>query len=302
MNCINNNKYTYTPSFQAYYKSPFGKKIEHSLATSHFSEDIVADFEKIFNQKRNRKCKMGAGKYGTVYRIDDYFVFKKYHNYDPKFMPVKVNTKTMFDGLRTYCGKVLVRIGNIEIIRNATRDRRNFLQMAKTVVDGPAAYARSLREFCTLPQRAFDNLAQDFQRLNGIYEGHRFCRFDTGNPNNFIKVGKSIRIVDDVYDICPCPNSNDIYAFLSVFIQKGGSMKLKKEMFKKCIMACEKYQLPMDDDIKYFSKEVNEIFGYAGVRVSFEEFDEVIKTLRQTCPNNKLRLTKVREYLETLWD
>ncbi len=300
MNCITNNNYSYTPSFQAYYKSPFGKRVEQALASGQFSEELAADFEKIFAQKRNLKCKMGAGKYGTVFRIDDYFVFKKYHNYEPKFKPAKVNTKTIYDGLRTYCGKVLARFGNIEIIRNATRDRRDFVQMARSSQEGTRAYAHSLREFCSLPQRAFDNLAQDFQKLNGIFEGHRYCRFDTGNPNNFIKVGNSIKVVDDIDDICPCQNPNDIYAFLRVFIQKGGGARNKKEIFKKCIMACEKYQLPIESAHKYLMKFMNEIFEHAGVKVSFDDFYKIIKNLRETCPNDKQRLASVKEYLETI--
>ena len=299
MNNISSKNCTYSPSFQAYYKSTYGKRLEKAISSANISDDIISDFSGVLAAKMNDKNKMGSGGWGTVYRIDDYYVFKTYHLDAPKIGSARLNTDTRFDKLKTYWGKVLTRIGNIEIIRNATKNRHDILQMAKYIDDGPVAYDKSLREFLTLPQKAFDNIAQDFKNLNGIISGNQFYRFDTNNPNNFVKVGKSIKIVDDI-DITPCKQYNDIYALLRVFIQKGGDMDNKKEIFKRCILACEKHKLPLDSAHLYLCKYVDELFENAGVKVSYDEYYKFMKGLRETCSDETLRLQHVNEYLESI--
>ncbi|MBD5402419.1 hypothetical protein HDR58_06420 [bacterium] len=299
MNNIGYNKYTYTPSFQASYKSPFGKRFEKALVSGDISEDIVKDFASILETKKNIISKIGNGRWGEVFRIDDYFVFKTYYDHPPAVGKAKINTDSTFDVLKTYCGKVLARIGNIEIIRNVTKNKKNFLEMAKYNAVGERAYDYTLKEFCSLPQKAFDDLAQDFKTLNGLRRSNIFYRFDTANPNNFIKVGKSIKVVDDI-DWTPCPEANDIYAYLRVFIQEGGDLSLKKEIFKKCILAIEKHQLPLEAAHKYIKQQVQELFSNAGVRVSFDDYYKDMTALRSTCSEDAVRMTKVNEYLENL--
>ena len=58
----------------------------------------------------------------------------------------------------------------------------------------------------------------------------------------------------------------------------------------------------MESAHKYLMRFMDEIFENAGVQVSFDEFYKVINNLRETCPNDKQRLAKVRKYLETLCD
>ncbi|MCM1339870.1 MAG: hypothetical protein NC191_09390 [Muribaculaceae bacterium] len=301
MNSIRTNN-SYTPSFQAYYKSSYGKRFERALRSADFGEDVVRDFAKVLETRKNKSYKIGEGKHGEVFRIDDYFVFKTYFDQPPKVGPVRINPSTIFDGLRTYCGKVLARIGNVEIIRNATKDKRNFLEMARVLRDGVEAYNHSLREFLSLPQRAFDAIAEDFKKLNEIHEGNIYYWFDTNNSNNFLKVGKSIKIVDDIA-ITPCSQVNDIFSFLKVFVQKGGgNARMKKAIFKKCILSIEKYQLPMENAFKleYLKPHVDEIFEAAGVKVSFDDYYKSMTELRANCSDEAVRMTKVREFLETV--
>lgn len=299
MNNISSKNYTYTPSFQAYYKSSYGKRLEKSILSGNVTDDIINDFSQVLASKMNNKNKMGTGGWGTVYRIDDYYVFKTYHDYKPEIGAARLNHDTRFDKLKTYWGKVLTRIGNIEIIRNATKNRYDILQMAKFIDDGSVAYDKSLREFLTLPQKAFDNIAEDFKSLNEIFSGHQFYRFDTNNPNNFVKVGKSIKIVDDI-DITPCSDANDIHALLRVFIQTGGDISKKKEIFKRCILACEKHELPLDSAHKYLREYMDKLFANAGVKVSYDEYYQFIKNLRATCPDINTRLQNVEEYLGSI--
>lgn len=296
MNNISSKNYTFSPSFQAYYKSAFSKRLEKAILTGNITQDIVSDFSDVLARKMNNKNKIGAGNCGTVYRIDDYYVFKTYHNTVPKVDQPRLNSDTGFDKLKTYCGKVLARIGNIEIIRNAAQNMQKLHPMAKYAEEGAAAYDKSLSEFLTIPQKAFDNIAEDFNDLNNIAHESRFYQFDTNNPNNFVKVGKKIKIVDDI-GITPCKQANDICSFLHVFMQRGGDVKNKKELFKKCIIACEKYKLPIDNAHKYMCKYMDNLFENAGVNVSYDEYYKVMKNLRETCADDTLRLKRVKEYL-----
>ena len=155
-------------SFQAHYKSPFSKQFEKVLHTGEGQNELIANFKKLFPEKKTAKNRIGLGAYGSVFRIDDYYVFKVYHNQKPELNGFKKNENNKFDDLKTYSGKVLARIGNVEIIKNVTRDKNKFVEMAKPIDNGIPRYLKTLKEFASLPQKAFDTLAKDFQKLNEI--------------------------------------------------------------------------------------------------------------------------------------
>lgn len=295
MNSINQNNYT--PSFCAYYKSSFARRLEKALTTGQGSQELEDEFVRILQTKKNKRTQMGTpGMYGSVYRLDDYYVFKTYHvDRDLGTHPFKKVFDERFQGFKTYVGNVLARFGKIEIIANATRDKRKFVELARASEQGVEAYAKSLREFASLPQKQFDMLAQDFSRLNGIRDGSINYTFDTHNPNNLLKIGKSIKLVDEI-SITPCREPNDIYAFLRAFIQEGGDVDTKKAVFKKCILASEKKKLPMDDAHKYLSAYMEEIFQNAGVNDNFENFYQ--KMIEFRTQKNHMQL--VQQYLENI--
>lgn len=297
MNTI--NQYKNSPAFGAYYKSSFSRHLEHTLLSGEKPERLIQEFDQILRTKKNISSKMGQGKYGEVFRIDDFYVFKTYFGQDPKIGELKIYKENPFKNLKTYFGKVIAQIGNVEIIKNVTCDTKNFLQMANVKKEGVQAFNQSLKEFAALPQQAFDNLAHDFAKLNEIRKGNIFYKFDTANPNNFIKVGKEIRIVDDI-DWVPCEKPNTFYHLLRLFLQNNGDLQLKKEALKKCALACEKHQLPLDTDYKYLKTYVEELFTNAGLKDNFEQYFQKIMQLRSSEPNKTARLEQVKQYLETL--
>ena len=288
-----------TLSFQAYYKSPFSKQFEKVLQTGEGQDELVNNFKKLFVEKKTAKNRIGIGSWGSVFRIDDYYVFKVYHNQKPQLNGFKKNKNTKFDDLKTYSGKVLAHIGNIELIKNVTRDKNKFVEMARPIDDGIPRYLRVLKEFATLPQTAFDNLAKDFQKLNNIKETNLFYRFDTNNPNNFIKVGNSIKIVDDI-DWVPTEEPNDLFNLLRIFIHKEGNSEFKKEIFKKCILASEKTNLPMEAAHKYLKRFMDEICQFANTKKSFNEIFETLTNLRKNIPDTTSRLKQVEKFIEEL--
>lgn len=298
MNTINQYNYTNTPAFGASYKSKFSRHLEHTLLTGDGSERVVQEFDKILKTKKNISAKMGQGKYGEVFRIDDFYVFKSYFDQQPNPDKLKLPQSSPFKKLKTYFGSVVARIGNIEIIRNVTKNTKNFLQMPNVKKEGVQAFNQALKEFAELPQQAFDNLAHDYDHLNKLRNGHIFYMFDTANPNNFIKVGKSIRVVDDI-DWVPCEKPNTLYHFLKIFLQEDGDIALKKQLFKKCILAAEKYQLPMDTDYKYLKSHVEELFKNAHLNQTFEQYYQKMTEIR-SIPDKNTRMQLVTQYLETL--
>lgn len=295
MNSI--KKDNYYPSFQSYYKSAFSKKLERVLQTGEGKEEIADDFAKFIKKKRFiLEKKIGSGQYGSVYRIDDYYVFKIYHTYIPRIAPLQVNESTnIFQALKTYCGRTVAMLGNIEIKRNVTKDKNKFVQLNSARTNYEDQYNHSLAEFSSLPQRAFDNLAKDFSILNTIHSNSLFRKFDTNNPNNFIKVGKSIKIVDDI-DFVSSKNPNDFFSLLKLFIRKDGNTDLKKEIFKKCIIASEKNKLPMDFCYKFIPKVMDDLFHNADAKDSFTNFYQKMNEFR----GQKNHMQLVQEYLENI--
>jgi len=286
-------------SFQAHYKSPFSKQFEKVLHTGEGQNELIANFKKLFPEKKTAKNRIGLGAYGSVFRIDDYYVFKVYHNQKPELNGFKKNENNKFDDLKTYSGKVLARIGNVEIIKNVTRDKNKFVEMAKPIDNGIPRYLKTLKEFASLPQKAFDTLAKDFQKLNEIKNPNLFYRFDTNNPNNFIKVGDKIKIVDDI-DWVPTEEPNDLFNLLRIFIHKEGESDYKKEIFKKCILASEKANLPMEAAHKYLKKFMDEICQFANSKKTFNEIFERLTDLRKNIPDETSRLKEVKNFIEEL--
>ncbi|MBO5435018.1 hypothetical protein J6A31_04275 [bacterium] len=286
-------------SFQAHYKSPFSKQFEKVLHTGEGQNELIANFKKLFPEKKTAKNRIGLGAYGSVFRIDDYYVFKVYHNQKPELNGFKKNENNKFDDLKTYSGKVLARIGNVEIIKNVTRDKNKFVEMAKPIDNGIPRYLKTLKEFASLPQKAFDTLAKDFQKLNEIKNPNLFYRFDTNNPNNFIKVGDKIKIVDDI-DWVPTEEPNDLFNLLRIFIHKEGESDYKKEIFKKCILASEKANLPMEAAHKYLKKFMDEICQFAYSKKTFNEIFERLTDLRKNIPDETSRLKEVKNFIEEL--
>jgi hypothetical protein len=289
----------YSPAFQAYYKSSFSKQFEKTLLTGKGSQELTDKFEKMLHSKMNDKFKMGtSGMYGSVFRLDDYYVFKTYHNdKDLKSHPFQNVINEKFQGFKTYCGNILARFGKIEIMKNATKDKKKFVELANSSKQGEEAYAKSLKEFSALGQKQFDMLAQDFSHLNEIHDGNMYYMFDTHNPNNLLKIGKSLKLVDEIA-VSPCENSNDIYAFLRAFIQEGGDENMKKSLFKKCILASEKENLPMESayNFSFLRNDMDKIFKNAGIDDTFKNFYEKMTEFRSK--SNHMQL--VEQYLEQI--
>ena len=240
------------------YKTKFSKDLEHFMSKKRPSEsdsfELKNEMSEIIQSRVNDKYFMGEGKSNKVYRIDDYYIMR-FNKYSNPYISKPVKEPASEDkGLKTYFGNILVRFGNVKIIKNATAGKKDTVVAgipfgilnSKNMALKNELIKRSVSEFVKLPQSAYDKVASDFNTLNKNSKGyHR--KFDCYNPNNFIKVGKQIRIVDDIEDGLGAHDAADM---LNIFIREYDTkvtdketINQRKQMFSKCIIASVKNYL-----------------------------------------------------------
>ena len=317
-NVCNKPQYHSNISFDGY-KSVFSKKLEQALQNAsnqaYSGKEISYDFAKLYPKKSNPKNLLGKGSHGSVYRIDDYYVFKVSSE-----KPVKIGdfqkpaVVSKYSDLKLYYGDVIAKFGNVEIIKNALAGKKSVNAGVPYDVKDWNDILRIYREkylpaFTSLPQKAFDAIAEHFKKLNQKSNGAINYRFDTNNPNNFIKIGSQIRIIDDI-SITPVKDFNSPLEMLNVFVIKHKlgtknifdekAVYMRKDLFKKCILASEKAELPYTSiEYKFVLDEYNEACKLSGIDKSFKEIYERLMNFRNI-PDMKIRLSALKEYLNSL--
>lgn len=96
MNIGISNNYT-SPNFTGY-KSVFGKKLEKAMTSQKITRQsasrLLDDFADMYDKKVIPDKKIGSGFYGTVYKIDDYYVLKRGNEkLEPEFGGIEISKK-----------------------------------------------------------------------------------------------------------------------------------------------------------------------------------------------------------------
>jgi len=269
-----------------------------------------------FSSSDMDKRLIGSGFHGNVFAIDDKYVFKLKFGESPniehgKFvMPGKGGIS--LSGLKTYFGGVLMSLGNVQIMRNVSTDNRHMpagiprRMLVKFNNEDLKAYYNNiyLPTFANLPQRSFDRLAKDFAYLNKQSRFYYGLQFDTNNPNNIVLVGTStLRIVDDINEVME-EAPNRVCGLLDMFLKKANTMMLapksdenrglRLELFKKIILAGEKYELPLTSARDYDRNVWKMVcdFGNGGWQIPLD-----LHWIRMHEKNKTARLAKVCDYL-----
>ena len=162
--------------------------------------------------------------------------------------------------------------------------------------------------FAKLPQKSFDAIAKDCDLLNKMGKKDHSYSFDYNNPNNFVLVGKTLRITDVISEKTS-ENPNTMAQLLYSFLQKtdldGNAVYNARAGFnrqmllKKIVMAGMKYNLPIENaesDKKIWQVVANDL---CKLKKPFSEIIEQLENL-QKIPEAKLRLEKTSEYLNSL--
>jgi len=307
------------------YKTKFSKQLEKFIAEPCPEPQAMImlsqDMAKMVNKRVQPKYKMGEGKFHDVYKIDDYYVMRvpKDDRNPYVSLPRKPRKKVFefFSGFKAYMGQVVSNFGDYEIIKNAKGTKKDIIEAgipyklaykidrcatSKEINDVQAQITKEYNEkylpaFSSLPQKAYDKVAADIVRLNDSQQNaHYFVKmFDCNNPNNFIKVGKNIKIIDDLSATIEYGNVSDM---MRVFLRDYGAkntpntIEMKKNIFKKCVVAAVKNNM-LD---KFHA--LGEYIKFANIKEEPKEFAKKALDIARTPNKNKIK--KLNTYLDTL--
>lgn len=254
--------------------------IDTLLNGSEFNIFNKLKFHKILNEALPAIIQpenfINKGRESKVYRISDKYVAKiqrghyekdSVHFYDPVTFPSK-----KFKELDFYYGEPVVRVGKVDILKNATPDEKH-VQCGTTFHYSGSVSGEELRRYETeylpicskLPQASFDNLARNLMILNNKtarnLKGQKLTYIpDIINPNNLLISGDKFVLVDKL-DTVPVKNPNSVFTMLEPLLLRLNPEQtashspelegVRKNIFKKILIAAEKHELPLDSPIKY---------------------------------------------------
>lgn len=279
---------------------------------------------------------INKGRESKVYRISDRYVAKiRRGHYEKNSISIFDQTQLPnkhFKDLDFYYGEPVAKVGNVEILKNATPTKNNIHCGAKFHYDGSSS-PEELKEYeeiflpaCSeVPQESFDNLAANLKRLNkktttGIIVKEKSYYYPEGklclprikkqtyvpdivNPNNLLISDGRFKLVDKLEKV-PFKEPNSIYTMLEPLLiritpettasRKAKLTKTRKNIFKKILIASEKNELPLDSPIKYeFSDWVlNDVLGVS------DDVLSKLKAMRSDRVPLKSRIEKINEMLK----
>lgn len=315
-----NKAITRQPAFTGY-KSAFSRKLDEVLLSGkqpQYKDEkiLVQKLQKFINEKLKPDRKLGQGFRGSVYKIDDKYVLKTTRKSKPLADMVDEFTPHRFAGLKTYYGEPVASFYDVQILRNVSSKGKHiqagipYTYSMKFLPDECTKYYEEtyLPVFAKLPQKSFDAIAKDCDLLNKMGKKDHSYSFDYNNPNNFVLVGKTLRITDVISEKTS-ENPNTMAQLLYSFLQKtdldGNAVYNARAGFnrqmllKKIVMAGMKYNLPIENaesDKKIWQVVANDL---CKLKKPFSEIIEQLENL-QKIPEAKLRLEKTSEYLNSL--
>ena len=312
----NQYKINSSPAFSGYTRTKFGHRIDEFISSSVHTEEnannLIGLLKKSFAKIHHKK--LGEGFRGAVYKIDDKYVLKVNRQFrdEQEYVPMLINND-LFKNLKSYYGASLLAFnGYIKVLKNVSSSGKHipvgipdFNSSNMLIAEKNNFWStKYLPIFSSLPQKSFDRIAKDFAELNKVKANGYYFEFDTKNPNNFVLVGNSLRIVDDVdktYKQAP----NCTGGLLRVFLEKMDldnvapmdimNQAQRHKLLKKIILAGEKYELPHvrgEIDFRTWQYVFDESCDY---RYLLEQ----LRKYRELYPDMKIRLEKVKQLLDT---
>ena len=307
------NKYRTNLNFQgtpAKFSQELKTYISGSVKTKQNEQNLLEIFKNTIRQFLNPENKVGAGEFGTVYKIDDEFVLKKPNNQELNIDSLSINDNPIVQKLKTYYGEAVAKIGNIKILKNAAETETPIpagVKYGLTEYWQKLGYYRDvyLKKFTSLPQKAFDDVAADFKTLSTERKA-----FDTINPNNFLADGDKIKIIDDI----ELPNDkffNSLAGMMKVFLTTFDrntkaefdvlAVGARRNLLRKIVLAGEKQELNFGSSAAE-REELNEALRLCDIQTPWREVQTDLCNLRRRYPNIEERLKKVNEYIDELED
>lgn len=238
---------------------------------------------------------MGAGAFNKVYKIDDFYILRINNWADNKKTffkrPVYTFEEDLVSQLSCYYGNPKANFGDIQVLKNAIGDK-DFVIAGTLINDNYFAQRdyftnKYLPAFANLPQKAYNDLAKDIKILSDNY----YC-FDMSNPNNFIKVGEEIRVVDDITSL---KSEFFFYTPMLYTLLSSGNLfsDLKPEdyknmqtIIKKTVIAMQNANL--DWNIEERSSRYSDALQAANLELNIKEIYAAVKDLKDEDKINKV--------------
>ena len=215
----------------------------------------------------------------------------------------------MFKNLHNYFGEAIVKLGNFQILKNVGHHipagvPEHFAQ--KVGKGGVNRYYREkyLPRFAKITQGSYNDFAQDIARLNEVKLGpHRFCLFDSINPNNVVAHSGKLYLVDEINTMYDKSYANTTAKLLEVFLVRatkdyeapdaGNKIKYVRTIFKKLIIAADRASLLHADtkeDYTLWEKALTKCKFNAPASEILNKLDDIQYRVKD--PNERTALVK----------
>lgn len=277
---INQQKYTdlskkkinsQSPNFKGY-TTLFTKELDIVLKNGkpkwEQEKKLVNLLKEIMDKKINPHNLIGEGYYGKVYKLDSKYVLKVLKKEHVFANMLSWISHGKFENLKTYFGEHIAEFEDVFVLKNLSPQSvhipvgvpKKFTKMY-SAQDCQVYYKTVyLPLFANVPQKSYNAIAADCKELNKMRNGEYFLNFDYCNPNNFVLAGQSLKITDDIYNTS-MENPNTAADLLEVFLDKmtgddvaptlndSNSLHYRREIMKKIVIAANKCNLPLGDNI-----------------------------------------------------
>ena len=259
------------------------------------------------------------GSHNAVYKITRKYALRlpREAKINSDELPQTVNSgKGIFSNIKSYFGEAILEMGKLQILKNVGHHRpagvpehlTKFFNKNKIYKYYLNTY---LPRFAFIPQSSYDTLAKDINKLNEITLGpHRYCLFDSINPNNIVAKSGKLYLVDEIDTHCDRSYSNTSAKLLEIFINRatkdidappaGVRLPLVRKIFKKVILASTKANL-LHANSKWDYMNWQKALKKCSIKNDAAEVISSLEDIEYRYSNPEERVRKTKAYIDNLF-
>lgn len=322
-----NNNVKGNISFKGKYPNDISKfldeNIDYLLHSNSLNLSSRIKFHKVINELLPNILTpenfLNKGRESKVYKISDKYVAKVkrgfYAKDAVKFYNMTHLPDKRFSSLDFYYGEPVIRLGNTEILKNAT-PTNDFICCGTSYRGAHSATLDEIQNYenifvpkcAALPQESYDKFAKGLAELNKISTRKMnlskvYYTPDIINPNNILISDNDFKIVDKL-DKTNQKEPNTLFTMLEPLLLRLSPesyarfneklLQPRNEIFKKCLIASEKAQLPIENSLKY---EFSDYYLGDILRNNNVSFIESLKSSRNNGDSVNVRLDLINKVL-----
>ena len=254
--------------------------IDKIIQTNSFDFIPRIKFHKIINALlpdiMTQENFINKGRESKVFKISDKYVAKVKRGYDADsaihFYNYTKLPDQRFNQLDIYYGEPVIKLGNTDILKNATPSNdfmccgTSYRGVKGATIDEIEQYEKNYIPKCAnIPQESYDKFAIGLAQLNKIHDikpnlSKVYYTPDIINPNNILISNNEFKIVDKL-DKIKQKEPNTLFTMLEPLLIRlspesfadfnENIINERNEIYKKCLIASVKANLPMESNIKY---------------------------------------------------